>query len=139
MVQEFKKKFDIQKYFNQILPSEQYEGYEYQQCYSITQADEQNGQTVAIILSRFQKTDTKQGEKLVALKFITTDYLKSNKKNEANLEHEIKSLEKCAGEPWCLSLVETLRYKDCVIIITDLVYGCDLFKLRREFKRDLNE
>ena len=75
----------------------------------------------------------------MALKFITRDYLKSNERNEANLEHEISSLQRCAGEPWCLNLCEVLRFEDCVIIVTDLVYGCDLFKLRREYKRDLSE
>ncbi len=54
-------KFDIKKYLTKIIPSGVHEGLEYQQCYSITQADEQNGQTVAIILSRLQDKETKQG------------------------------------------------------------------------------
>ena len=132
-------KFNIQKYLDMLIPSEKHEGLEYQQCYSITEADEQNGQTVAIILSRLQDVNHKEAKKLVALKFITTEYLKSNDRNEANLEHEISSLERCESESWCLNLVEVLRFEDCVIIVTDLIYGCDLFRLRREYKKNLKE
>ena len=127
-------KFDIEFYFDNNINSTDYDGYEYEQCYSITGEDEVNGQTAGIICSRFQRSSDQVCEKLVALKFITKEYLSEDPKHSVNLEQEIKSLRKCKDTNWCLQLHEVIQTDDCMIIVTDLIHGLDLFMFRTEVK-----
>ena len=48
-------------------------------------------------------------------------------------------MERCKGVSWCLNLHEVLQFDDCTVIVTDLIYGYDLLKLRLEYKRSLTE
>ena len=96
------EQFDIDEYMDDLIDSQQFEGYVYEQFCPITGDDDRPGQTDAIVLSSFRKADAEIGEKLVTLKFVTDKYLSSYEKNRENLEHEINCLRKCAGEPWSL-------------------------------------
>ena len=73
------------------------------------------------------------------MKFISRTYLNEREKNESNLEHELASLTKCAGTDWCLGLHEFIKREDCVIIVTDLVMGYDLFDFRDKWKKTITE
>ena len=76
---------------------------------------------------------------MVTLKFITEEYLNKNQRNRTNLDHETSSLEKCKGQNWCLKLTEVLQFHDCKVIVTDLIYGVDLFKLTYQYRKDITE
>ena len=73
--------FNLDEYMDSMIPSPDYEGYEYEQFCLVTDEGEETGQTVAIILSRFQNSDDHTECKLVTLKIITNEYLKAHPKN----------------------------------------------------------
>ena len=64
------------------------------------------------------------------LVFITYQYLSQEEKHVTNINREIENLIQCRNTDWCLNLHEILIKKDCVIIVTDFIYGINLYDLR---------
>ena len=84
--------------------------------------------------------DTVIQEKLVAIKLVKKDFLGEADENDTTghkvrFEREVANLTKFKDKDYCLQIVEYMELEKHVILITDLIYGTDLWNLREKCRQ----
>ena len=114
------------------IPSRDYPNHEYEQFYVI---DQDPDNQVSILLSRLQEKAKNGGEpiykKLVNMKVFSKEYLKYEDVKE-ELTKEINCLRRLRDQTYCLQFVEHLVLDSCEILVTNFIFGDDLFTLRQD-------